>query len=69
MTCIFEFRYTPSDEISFTNSKHIKSLDKNTNIFFGIIYPLPQPLLEDKHILKTGNSLNYNNMNIVCNSC
>ena len=62
MTCIFEFRYTPSNEISFTKSKHNKSLNKNTKIFFGNIYPLPQPLLKDKHILKTGNSLNKNSM-------
>ena len=69
MTCFFDFRYTPSDEILFTNSKHNKSLNKNTKIFFGIIYPLPKPLLEDKHILYTSNSLNNNSMNIVCNSC
>ena len=44
VNCIFEFRYTPSDEISFTKSKHNKSLNKNTKIFFGII-PTPTALV------------------------
>ena len=61
MTRIFEFRYTPSDNVFFTNSKPNKSLNQKTKIFFGTVYPLPKSLLEDKHIVKTSNSLNNNN--------
>ena len=52
MNCIFEFKYTPFDEIFFTNSKPNKSLNQNTKIYYGIIYLLPNPLLDDKKILR-----------------
>ena len=61
MTRIFEFRYSPSDNIFFTNSKPNKRLNQKTKIFVGTVYPLPKSLLEGKHIVKTSNSLKSNN--------
>ena len=60
IVCIFEFRYIPSDEIFFINSKSNKSLNQKTKILFGIIYPFPKFLLDNKHIVKTINSPNNN---------
>ena len=69
MTCIFHFRYTPSNEMFFTNSKPNKSFDWNAETFFDIINPFPKPLLDNRLIAKSSNSLNSNSRNIVYNSC